>query len=145
MKVISKKELDRLRKKGGVKVKRHLGTKQKTPEPEVAASMPLSGSIPSKIPVPALPNSIPVPEPIAAPAPVIDMKPFAAMSASIAASNANVAKLIENNNTVIENFRIQLTEKVPEVKERVSWRHRVKRDQFKLMEEIISTPMRSGK
>ncbi len=134
-----------MKKKGGVKVKRHLGTKK--PEPEVTEDKALSGAKESEaaVPAPALPISAPIPAPISAPisvpAPVIDMKPFAAMSASIAASNANVAKLIENNTKVIENFKIHLAEKAGNVKKRVAWRHKVKRDQFKLMEEIISIPI----
>jgi len=139
MRKVTETELNRMKKRGGVKVKRRLGTKK--PEPEVTENAALSGAKESEavLPAPALPVPEPVPEP--ALAPVIDMKPFAAMSASIAASNANVAKLVENNTRVIEDFKTQLAEKAGQVKKRVSWRHRVKRDQFKLMEEIISIPM----
>jgi len=131
-----------LRRKKGVKIKRKLGAQPVTekPEPVTKDSDVTSGATPSKQPVPASIPTPPAPAPTP-PAPVVDMKPFAAMSASIAASNANTAKLIENNTKVIEEFKAQLAEKAGEVKERVSWRHKIKRDGFKLMEEIISSPI----
>lgn len=139
MKKISQQELDKLRRKKGVKVKRKLGTKK--PEPVAKRSGAESGAKQKVAPVPASKPKPVAPAPTPAPAPVIDMKPFAAMSASIATSNANIAKLVENNTKVIEDFKTQLAEKAGEVKKRVSWRHRIKRDGFKLIEEIISSPM----
>ncbi len=143
MRTVTEKELGRLKKRGGVKVKRRLGTKK--PEPEVKEAAALSGA---KAPEAVLPApALPIPEPVAVPtpeptpAPIIDIKPFAAMSASIAASNANVAKLVENNTRVIEDFKTQLADKAGEVRKRVAWRHKVKRDSFKMMEEIISIPI----
>jgi hypothetical protein len=132
MKKVSQAELDKLRRKKGVKVKRKLGTKK--PEPEVKEPAAESGAVETATPAPALPPTILA-------APQTDMKPYAAMSASIAASNANVAKLIENNTKVIEDFKAQLAEKAGETKKRVSWKHKIKRDGFKLMEEIISSPI----
>ena len=132
---VSQQELDRLRRKKGVKIKRKLGTAPKKPEP-VEVSEAKSGATPTDMPVPAS-----VPEPTPPPAPVIDMQPFAAMSASMAASNVNITRLVENNTKVIEDFKTQLAEKSGEVRKRVSWRHKIKRDGFKLMEEIISSPM----
>lgn len=134
MKKLSQKELDKLRRKKGVSVKRKLGTKPKKPESEVKEPAAESGAVETAAPAPALPPTV-------IPAPPTDMKPYAAMSASIAASNANVAKLIENNTKVIEDFKAQLAEKADKTGKRVSWRHRIKRDGFKLMEEIISSPM----
>ncbi len=139
MRTVSAKELAGLKRKGGVHVKRRLGTKK--PEPEVDNTAALSGAKEPEIPAPASPVPAPAPTPVAAPAPVIDMKPFAAMSASIAASNANIVKLIENNTNVIKDFRVQLAEKAGEVKKRVPWRHKIKRDGFKLIEEIVSYPI----
>jgi len=127
MKTVSKKELDQLRKKGGVKVKRHLGTKQKTPEPEVAASMPLSGSIPTKAPAPAS-------------APELDLKPFASMAASMAVRDAHLEEVIANNTKVVEKFRQDITE-LKKPRKQVPWRHKVLRTDKLLIDEVISTPL----
>ena len=131
MKTVSKKELDRLRKRGGVKVKRHLGTKQKTPEPEVAASVPLSGSIPSKTPVPAS-------------APELDLKPFASMAASMAVRDAHLEEVIANNTRVVENFRREVTE-LNKPRKRVPWDAFIHRDKKNLLiNRIRLEPDESG-
>jgi hypothetical protein len=109
-----------------------MGAQPKKPEPEVEDEVALSGAkaAEAEVPAPALP-----PEPLQ-----VNMEPFAAMSASIAASNQNFAQLIEKNTETIEAFRVQLAEKAKEVKGRVPWRHKIKRKD-KLIDEVISTPM----
>lgn len=131
MKTMSQKELDRLGKKKGFKIKRKMGVQpeKKKPEPVVKDEVALSGAKAAETvePVPALPLEV-------------NMQPFAAMSASIAASNKNFAELIQKNTETIEAFRTQLAEKASQVKERVSWKHKVKRKD-NLIDEVISTPM----
>lgn len=142
MKKVSEQELKRLKKKGGVKVKRKLGTGKKKSEPEVPVEAALSGASDTEPPAPQ-PTVIPV----SVPAPAVDMKPYAAMSASIATSNANIANLIKNNTRMIQDFNKKLTNMEPA--ELTKWqaadfiRHKVKRDGFKLIEYIDSVPMRN--
>lgn len=129
MKKMTQQDLDRLGKKKGFKIKRKMGAQKKKPEPEVEVEVALSGAKAAEIdvPVPALPLEV-------------NMEPFAAMSASMAASNANFATLIQKNTETIEAFRLQLVEKAKEVKGRVPWRHKIKRKD-KLIDEVISTPI----
>ena len=129
MKKMTQKDLDRLGNKKGVKVRKKFGAQPKKPEPEVEDELALSGANAAEIevPVPALPMEV-------------NMEPFAAMSASIAASNENFATLIQKNTETIEAFRAQLAEKASVVKGRVPWRHKIKRKD-KLIDEVISTPM----
>jgi len=118
MRVVSKNELDRLRKKGGVKVKRHLGTKQKTPEPEVAASMPLSGSIPSKIPAPASINIEKLNS--------IDVEKLN----SLEINNSRLENIVVNNTKLLERFKARLIALkiiIDKPKPIEQWEHDVKR------------------
>lgn len=130
MKKVTQKELDRLSRKKGHRVKRKMGA-QKRPEPVATESDALSGAEPPEQPVPV---SLPEPQNI-----TVDMQPFAAMSASIAASNRNLEKLIERNTEAIEAFRDKLIEEKPI--RSVAYRHTIKRDSNKFIEEVISTPM----
>ena len=147
MKTMSQKDFDRLGKKRGVKVKRKMGAQPKKPESEVEDEVALSGAKAAEavVPAPALPRTVPegfvetsndndhthiVPVPVQ----------HAAMSASMAASDKNFATLIQKNTETIEAFRAQLAEKASVVKERVPWRHKIKRKD-KLIDEVISTPM----
>jgi len=127
MKTVSEKELSRMKKRGGVKMKRRLGTKQK-PEPVATDDIGLSGSVPTEQPVPA-------------PAPVIDMQPMAAMAASMAARDAQLETVIVNNTKAVDKFRTQLTEQANKVKKKVSWRHKIKRSDKLLIDEVISSPI----
>jgi len=135
MKKISQQDLDRLRRKKGVKIKRKLGAQPvaEKPEPVTMDGEVKSGATPSEQPVPA---SIPTP-PAPAPAPVIDMQPFAAMSASVASSNARLEKVVANNTKALE----RLADSASEVRQNVPYRHKVKRTAKLLIDEIISTPM----
>jgi hypothetical protein len=133
MKKVTQKELDRIAKKKGIKIKRKFGAQPEKPEPEVKEEDALSGVDLSETSTPA-PASPPEPLQLAP-------EPFAAMSASIAASNANTEKLIENNTKALENFRIQLAEQAANVPKRVPWRHTVKRTDKQLIKEVISTPI----
>jgi hypothetical protein len=133
VKQISEKDLTRMKKRGGVKVKRKLGTATKKPEPEIKEEgLDLSGSDSTNLPT--------------APAsPVPDTKPYAAMSASIAASNASMEKLVDNNTQAIRDFGVKLAALKPA--EKSIWqksdfiRHKVKRGKDKLIEYVDSTPM----
>ncbi len=60
MRTVSAKELARLKRKGGVRVKRRLGTKK--PEPEVDDAAALSGAKVAEIPTPASNEMLPVME-----------------------------------------------------------------------------------
>lgn len=134
MKTMSQKDFDRLGKKRGVNVRRKMGVQPKKPEPEVEDEVALSGAkaAEAEVPVPALP-----------PAPLeVNMEPFASMSASMTASNANFATLIEKNTETIEAFRVQLTEKTDLSKWQAAdfIRHKVKRKD-KLIDYVDSIPM----
>ena len=131
MKTMKQADLDRLGKKKGFKVKRKMGVQPKKPEPEVEDEVALSGAraIEAEIPAPALPVA------------PVESEAFASMSASMAASNANVEKLIANNTATIEAFRAQLAEQAGQVKGHVPWRHKIKRTEKLLIDEVISTPM----
>lgn len=126
MKTMSKKDFDRLSKKKGYKIKRKMGA-QKKPEPEVKDEVALSGAKATEtaVPVPAL-----SPE-----------QPMAAMSASMAARDSQLETVIENNTKAIEKFQAQLARQVVETPKRVSWRHKVKRTDKLLIDEVISTPI----
>lgn len=130
MKKMSLEALNRHKKKKGVKVKRKFGAQPKKPEPEVEDEVALSGAIAAEaeVPAPALP-------------PEANQESFASMSASMAVSNANFATLIKQNTATIEAFRAQLAEQKTEVKGRVPWRHKIKRTDKQLIDEVISTPM----
>lgn len=135
MKTVSQKELDRLKKKGGVSVKRKLGTKKKqakkkqgkSSETVATESEALSGAVPPERPAPAQ----------------LDTKPFAAMTASMAAHNASMEKLIEHNTLALMRF----TEKVEQMKprERKPWRAKVRRTKDKLIDEVDIIPMDTAK
>lgn len=126
MRIVSKDELNRM-KKGGVKVKRRLGTKSLEPDAEDGAS--LSGESTSKAPAPAL----------TPPAPTPDTQPMASMSASMQYRDTLLETLIQNNTAAIEGFRQALLAQKPRVG--VSYRHKVIRDKkSSLIDEVISTP-----
>jgi len=131
MKKMTQKDLDRLGKGRGVKVRRKMGAQPKKPEldVEVEDAVAMSGVETPEIeaPAPALPLEV-------------NMEPFASMSASMTASNANFATLIQKNTEVIEAFRVQLAEKKEEVKGHVPWRHTVKRGKDKLIDYVDSVP-----
>jgi hypothetical protein len=133
MKKLSKKEIDKFGKKKGYKVRRKMGA-QKKPEPVVEDIVSLSGDASDSQPAPA-----PAPVPIEANV-QMDTQPFAAMSASIAHSNRNMEKLIERNTEMMEAFKNQLIEQVSQAPKRSSWRHKIKRDAHRMLDEIVSTP-----
>ena len=132
MKKMTQKELDRLGKKKGFKVKRKLGAQPKKPEPdvEIKDEEALSGADLPEIeaPAPALPLEV-------------NMEPFAAMSASNAVRDAQMQELVNNNTQAIKDFQVQLAEQVAVVPNRVPWRHTIKRTDKNLIKEVISTPM----
>ena len=130
MKTMKQTDLDRLGRKRGVNIKRKMGVQPKKPEPEVEDEVALSGAETPEIetPAPALPLEV-------------NMEPFAAMSASIAASNKTFEKIIQQNTETMEAFRVQLAEKKDDTRERVPWRHTIKRTDKNLIKEVISTPM----
>ena len=131
MKKMTQKDLDRLGKKKGFKVKRKLGAQPKKPEPEVEVEdeVALSGAETpeTEAPAPALPLEV-------------NMEPFAAMSASNAARDSQMQAIIENNTAVIEGFQKQLAEQVAVVPNRVPWKHKVKRTDKGLIDFVTSTP-----
>lgn len=131
MKKMTQKELDRLGKKKGFKVKRKLGAQPKKPEPEVEVKdeEALSGADLPEIeaPAPALPLEV-------------NMEPFAAMSASNAVRDAQMQQLVNNNTLAIETFQKQLATQVAAVPNRVPWRHKVKRTDKGLIDYVTSTP-----
>ncbi len=135
MKKMTQKDLDRLGEGRGVKVRRKMGVQPKKPEldVEVEDAVAMSGVETPEIeaPAPALPLEV-------------NIEPFAAMSASMTASNANFATLIEKNTETIDAFRAQLAEQAGQVKGRVPWRHTIKRGEKQLIKEVISTPMESS-
>jgi hypothetical protein len=134
VRTVGKDELNRMKKRGGVKVKRKLGTGKKKPEPEIKEeALALSGANSTKLPsAPAL-----------TPAPV----PHAAMSASVAASDEQMSMLVENNTKAIQNFSKKLESLKPA--EKSIWqkadfiRHKVKRLESKLIDYVDSIPMRN--
>jgi hypothetical protein len=133
MRTISTKELTRMKKKGGVKVKRRLGTKSKKPESEAEDTKVLSGPEPSETPVPALP-----------PVPALDTQAIASMAASMAARDAHMEAIVTNNTRVIEKFKkdLQKPEKLTAFQRADFVRHKVVRDKkSNLMDYIDSIPM----
>jgi len=132
MKKLSQQELDRFGKKKGFAVRRKMGAQQKKPEPEVEDDVALSGAkaAEAEVPTPALPLEV-------------NMEPFAAMSASMKASDANFAILIQKNTETIEAFRTQLAEKPEDLSK---WqmadfiRHKVNRKN-NLIDYVDSIPM----
>ena len=134
MRQVSEKELTRMKKRGGTKVKRRLGTGTKKPEPEIKEEgLDLSGSDSTNLPtVPASPP---------------DTKPYAAMAASVAASNASMEKLVDSNTLAIVTFAKKLDSMKPADKS--IWqkadfiRHKVKRKD-KLIDYVDSIPMRNS-
>jgi hypothetical protein len=132
MKTMTQKDLNRLGKKKGFKVKRKMGAQPKKPEPEVEVEdeVALSGAETpeAEAPAPALPLEV-------------NLEPFAAMSASNAARDAQMGAIIENNTKVIEGFQKQLAGQVAAVPNRVPWRHTIKRTDKNLIKEVISTPI----
>jgi hypothetical protein len=125
-KKITQAELDKLRRKKGVSVKRKMGAQKKS-EPVAKKDKAMSGAASAK-------QSAPV----TAKQPV-DTKPYAAMAASIAVSQKNIEELIRQNTLVINDFRKKLMEDKPVQK--VAYRHTVVRDRSNLIEEVISSPM----
>ncbi len=135
MRKVSAKELARLKRKGGVHVKRRLGTKK--PGPEVDDASALSGAKVAEIPTPASPL------PAAPPAsPTIDMNDYRRMAASNALRDAQLEKIVTNNTKVIKDFATELTEQQSSVGKRVSWDHEIIRDtKTGLIKMIRSTPL----
>lgn len=127
MRKVSQNEFDLLQKRKGVTVKRKMGA-QKKPESVVEDRKVLSGTRQPEKPVPALPA-------------VSTPKPMASMTASMAARDAQLKLVIENNTKVIREFKTQLATQVAAKPVRVSWRHKVKRTEKLLIDEVISTPM----
>lgn len=131
MRQISEKELERLRKKGGVDVKRRRGKKKKS-EPVATESKALSGAEVTERSAPAL-----------TPAPAIDMQPFAAMAASMAVRDADLKDVITNNTRAIERFKSELNATNKPAKP-VAYRHKVVRDKSSsLIDYVDSIPMES--
>lgn len=134
MRTVKADELNRMKKRGGVKVKRKLGTGKKKPEPEIKEeALALSGANTTELPsAPAL-----TPEP----------KPYAAMAASMAASNEQMTILVASNTKMIKDFGKKLETLKPS--EKSIWqkadfiRHKVKRLESKLIDYVDSVPMRN--
>ena len=133
MKKMTQKDLDRLGKKKGFKVKRKMGAQPKKPEPEVEEEVALSGAEATEIetPAPALPLEV-------------NMEPFAAMSASNAVRDQQMQALVENNTKVIEGFQKQLAEQVATAPKRVPWKHKIKRTDRGLIDYVTSTPQENS-
>ena len=134
MRQVSEKELARMKKRGGTKVKRRLGTGTKKPEPEIKEEgLDLSGSDSTNLPT--------------AQASPPDTKPYAAIASSMAASNASMEKLVDNNTIAIGAFGKKLEALKPA--ELSKWqkadfiRHKVKRLENKLIDFVDSVPMRN--
>lgn len=126
MRTVDQKELDAFKRKKGFKVKRKMGAQKKKPGSEKKERKAESGAMLPEVPIPASPAPVAAP----VPAPIIDMKPFASMSASIASSNARLEKVIANNTQALEKVANRAN---------ASYRHKVKRDAKLLIDEVIST------
>ena len=132
MKKMSQQDFDRLQKKKGFKSKRKMGA-QKKPELVIEDEVASSGAELSEAPAPALAPVLPPP---------VDVKPYAAMSASNEARDAQLETIVANNTKVIEDFSAKLAVQQASAPKRVPWEHDLFRDdKTGLLKKIRSTPL----
>lgn len=131
-KKVSKTELNQLRRKKGVKVKRRMGSQPATekPGPQLADSGAKSGAKPSDAAVPASDDK---------PKKASSSKPYAAMAATIAASHAQTQAIIEENTKTMRSFRDSMTE-MTKPRKRVPWDATVHRNKNGLIERVRLEP-----
>lgn len=115
-------------------MKRRLGTEKL--ESDVEDSSVVSGIAKAEAPAPA---SLPEAPPEAPPA-VLDMQPFAAMAASLAARDAQLEVVIENNTRVVQEFKKSLVD-MTKPRKRVPWDHDLIRHDNGLLKKVRSTPV----
>jgi len=130
MRQVTKEQLTRMKKRGGVKVKRRLGTGKL--ESDVKDSSVVSGIAKAETPAPAS-----LPE---APPAVPDLQPMAAMAASLAARDAQLELVIENNTRVVKEFKNSLAE-MSKPRKRVPWLHKINRTDKGLIDNVLSSPV----
>lgn len=113
-------------------MKRRLGTGKL--ESDAEGSSVLSGIEEAKAPAPA---SLPEPPP---PPAVPDFEPMAAMAASLAARDAQLQAVIENNTRVVQDFKKSLVN-IAKPRKRVPWLHKVNRTDKGLIDNVLSSPV----
>lgn len=77
----------------------------------------------------------------AAPAPPVDMIPFASMAASSAAINRQLGDIVEHNSRVIEGMQDDLRRQMVKSPGRKPWRAIVNRDRSRLIDYVDLIPL----
>jgi len=149
MRQVSQKELERLKKKGGVKVRRKFGTKSKTPESVATESKALSGAEPTERPVPVSNNGdlVPLLSKITEVLSRLEARDVPKRESTIladakqaTAAAAQVAVIEPGESISLPPMSIEPAPSVRKPKKAKSnWNHVLKRDESGSMGQLIST------